>query len=135
MYVAYQGRCMSLTFPRHFILSTSLSSPYTYPISGVGSRQIRHFELSLIRYDLQHISTYILTFHAYLMPIVSKLARILRERNGDQHLPLYSTPHSTGKRRPGPWSVYPPQPRRVSDGFQRGQQVCSFLSRDRKSVV
>ena len=34
VYVAYQGRCVSLTLPRHFILSTSLSSPYTYPHFG-----------------------------------------------------------------------------------------------------
>ena len=108
------------------------------PISGVGSRQIRHFELSHIRYDLHHISIYILTFHVHLMIIVSKLARILRGRNGDQHLDIYHcTQHLTTleskdldrESQVGQWhrACIPRQPRRVSDGFQRGSRDMFLL--------
>jgi len=81
------GMCLLLFLVISFFRPLFLVLTHT-PILGVGSRQIRHFELSLIQYDLHHISIYILTFHAHLMIIVSKLARILRGRNGDQHLDI-----------------------------------------------
>ena len=96
-----------------------------------------------VSYD--RISVSIVTFHAYLMIIVGKLARILRGRNGDQHLDLYHrTQRLTGpenkdldrERQKGRWhrARIPRQPRRVGNGFQRWEGVCSYLSRNGRTV-
>ena len=88
---------MSLAVPRHLFLSTSFSLVLTHvPISGVGSRQIRHFELPLIRYDLPPID-----------PITPTLEPLLNQQTNKPRAPRIRYSINSPKSPVGPLDLVP----------------------------